>query len=211
VSGYARFRAAYSAINNQYTEYSEIIDETFPVGQNWPRAENPSCSEAQKAQLTPASDLLCGRETFGNIEQPEERPMTKMFSTMTVYGLLTVSGAYAQSGQPIQANIPFAFRAQSPTFAAGTYQLTYSASAHRLMILRVDQNADGAFAIAMPTTDSTAHGESGKLVFDCYEKTCYLARVWQGKIGSARGLEVSHPKPDREVALATRIVTVAAE
>jgi hypothetical protein len=134
--------------------------------------------------------------------------MTKIFSTMTVYGLLTVCAAYAQSGQPIQAKIPFAFRAQNATLAAGTYQLTYSTSAHRLMIRGVDQNSDGAFAIAVPRTDSGARSESGKLVFDCYEKTCYLARVWQGRIGSGLGLELPHPKPERGVVLSTRMVTI---
>jgi hypothetical protein len=134
--------------------------------------------------------------------------MTKMFSTMTVYGMLTVCAAYAQSGQPIQAKIPFAFRAQNTTLAAGTYQLTYRTSAHRLMIRGVDQNSDGAFAIAVPTTDSGARGESGKLVFDCYEKTCHLARVSQGRIGSGLGLKVPRPKPEREVVLATRMVPI---
>jgi hypothetical protein len=134
--------------------------------------------------------------------------MTKMFSTMAIYGLLTVCAAYAQSEQPIQAKIPFAFRAQNTTLAAGTYQLTYGTSAHRLMIRGVDQKSDGAFAIAVPASDSGARGESGKLVFDCYEKTCYLARVWQGTVGSGRGLEVPHPKPGREIVLTTRIVTI---
>jgi hypothetical protein len=137
--------------------------------------------------------------------------MTKMFSTMTVYGLLAVSAAYAQSEQPIQAKVPFAFRALDTTLAAGTYQLTYSTSAHTLMIQSLDLNSKGVFAIAVPTIGPEAPGESGKLVFDCYEKTCYLARVWQGRIGSGRGLKVPHPKPEREVAFATRVITITAE
>jgi hypothetical protein len=79
------------------------------------------------------------------------------------------------------------------------------------MIQSLDLNSKGVFAIAVPTIGPEAPGESGKLVFDCYEKTCYLARVWQGTIGSGRGLEVPHPKPEREVALATRVVTITAE
>jgi hypothetical protein len=137
--------------------------------------------------------------------------MTKMFPAMTVYGLLMLSPAYSQSEQPIQAKVPFAFRAQSTTLASGTYQLTYSTSAHRLMIQSLDLNSKGAFAIAVPTIGPEAPGESGKLVFDCYEKTCYLARVWQGRIGSGRGLKVPHSKSEREVAFATRAVTATAE
>ncbi|HEY6989420.1 MAG TPA: hypothetical protein VH369_13590 [Bryobacteraceae bacterium] len=134
--------------------------------------------------------------------------MTKMFSTMTVYGLLTVCAAYAQSEQPIQAKIPFAFRAQNTSLAAGTYQLTYNTGAHTLMIQSLGLNSKGAFAIAVPTTDSGAPGESGKLVFDCYEKACYLARVWQGRIGSGRGLKVPHPQPEAKVVFAARLVAI---
>src|SRR5690242_16107672 len=133
--------------------------------------------------------------------------MTKMFSSITVYGLLMVSASYAQSEQPIQAKVPFAFRAQNTTLAAGTYQLTYSTSAQRLMIRGLDQNSEGGFATAVPLTGSGSRSESGKLVFQCYDKTCYLAQVWQGSIRGGRGVQVHHPIPERKVALATRVVT----
>jgi hypothetical protein len=134
--------------------------------------------------------------------------MTKMFSTMTVYGLLTASAAYAQSEQPIQAKVPFAFKALNTTLTAGSYRLTYNTTAHTLMIQSLDLNSKGTFAIAVPTVRPEAPGESGKLVFDCYEKTCYLARVWQGRIGSGRGLRVPHPKPQAKVVFAARAVTI---
>jgi hypothetical protein len=137
--------------------------------------------------------------------------MTKMFSTITLYGLLMLPAAYAQSEQPIQAKVPFAFRAPNATLAAGSYQLTYSTSAHTLMIRGLDENSQAAFATAAPMTGSGPRGESGKLVFDCYEKTCYLARVWQGRIGSGRGLKMIRPKSEKEVALLMRVVTMTAE
>jgi hypothetical protein len=137
--------------------------------------------------------------------------MTKMFSTITLYGLLMLPAAYAQSEQPIQAKVPFAFRAPNATLAAGSYQLTYSTSAHTLMIRGLDENSQAAFATAAPITGSAPRGESGKLVFDCYEKTCYLARVWQGRIGSGRGLKMIRPKSEKEVALLMRVVTMTAE
>jgi hypothetical protein len=137
--------------------------------------------------------------------------MTKMFSTITLYGLLMLPAAYAQSEQPIQANVPFAFRASKATLAAGSYQLTYNTSAHTLMIRGLDENSQAAFATAAPITGSAPRGESGKLVFDCYEKTCYLARVWQGRIGSGRGLKMIRPKSEKEVALLMRVVTMTAE
>ncbi len=60
--------------------------------------------------------------------------MFKMFSTMTLLGLATFSAAYAQSSQPIQAKVPFAFMVQDTTLAAGNYQLTYNNNAHSLTI-----------------------------------------------------------------------------
>jgi hypothetical protein len=134
--------------------------------------------------------------------------MTKMFSTITIYGLLMLSTAYAQSEQPIQARVPFAFRAQKTTLAAGSYQLTYSTSAHRLMIRGLDQNSEGAFATAAPMSGSGPRAESGKLVFQCYDKTCHLTQVWQGSIGGDRALQVFHPELERKIALATRVVTI---
>ena len=126
--------------------------------------------------------------------------MTKLLSIITVYGLLMVSAVYAQSRQPIEAKVPFAFRVQNATLATGTYRLTYSTSAHRLMIQGLDPNSKGAFASAVPATDPGSLGRSGKLVFQCYDKICYLAQVWQGSIGNGRGLQVPHPQPDRNLA-----------
>jgi hypothetical protein len=134
--------------------------------------------------------------------------MTKMFSITAVYGLLMVSAAYAQSGQPIQAKVPFAFRAQNATLAAGTYRLMYSTSDRTLMIQGLGPNSKAAFATAVPTTGPSSLGRSGKLVFQCDEKICYLAQVWQGSIGNGRGLQVPHPQPKRKVAFAARVVTI---
>ena len=96
-------------------------------------------------------ELALRPRSFRQQRTTQERPMSKMLSTITVYGLLTISAAYAQSGQPFQAKIPFAFRAQNTTLVAGTYQLTYNPSAHRIMIHGLDSNSGGALATAMPT------------------------------------------------------------
>jgi len=135
--------------------------------------------------------------------------MTKMLSITAVYGLLMVSAVYAQSGEPVEARVPFAFRAQKATLPAGTYRLTYSMSGHTLNIQGRGLNSKGAFATAVPTTDSGSLGRPGKLVFECYDKTCYLAQVWHhDSIGNGRGLQVPHPQPERKVSFAARVVTI---
>jgi hypothetical protein len=98
-----------------------------------------------------ASAFCLPRHPFGNNpKSPRRNPMFKMFSMMTLYGSLMISAAYAQSSQPIQAKVPFAFVTQDAKLAAGSYQLTYNTSAHTLRIRNLDQNADSAFATAVP-------------------------------------------------------------
>jgi hypothetical protein len=134
--------------------------------------------------------------------------MTKMFSMMTVYGFLAMSGAYAQSSQPIQARIPFAFMAQNTTLKSGAYRLTFHPDAHTLLIRGLEQNSQAAFATVVPIGGSTFN-ELGKLVFQCFDKTCYLAEVWQGSIGAGRGLEVRQSERPRKLGFITREVTIS--
>ena len=134
--------------------------------------------------------------------------MSRIFLTLPICGLLMIFGAYAQSGQPIQAQVPFAFVAENTRFAAGPYQLTYSTTSHKMMIRSLDQKSEPAFATTIPATASGPRGETGKLVFRCYEKTCYLAQVWQGSVDSGRGLELRYPAPVPHLAFTTRVVAI---
>ncbi len=134
--------------------------------------------------------------------------MFKTFSMMSFFGFLTISAAYAQSGQPIHAKIPFAFTLENKTLSAGNYQLTYSSSAQRLMIRGLDQNSASAMTTVFPTLGSESAGRSGRLVFDCYRKTCYLAQVWQGSVGGNRGLKVLQTERQRALAISARIAAV---
>jgi hypothetical protein len=136
-----------------------------------------------------------------------EKPMFRIFSTMILAGLATIPAAYAQSGQPIEARIPFAFLVNDATLAAGKYQLMYNHSAHSLLIRGLDGNPGGAFVTAIPTS-APESSASPSLVFECYGKSCYLARVSQGSIGSGRGLEVSEPQHGRKLTFETRVVYI---
>jgi hypothetical protein len=131
--------------------------------------------------------------------------MFQTFSTITLLGLLTLSAAQAQSEQPIHAKVPFAFTVQNTTLAAGTYRLTYKQTAHILSIRGLDQNPGAVFTLAVPSTD--ANGPA-KLVFNCYGKTCYLARVWQGDHAGGRGLQLSQNEKQRKLSFLTRVVSI---
>jgi hypothetical protein len=142
------------------------------------------------------------------IKTLRRNPMFKVFSTTALFGLLAVSAIHAQTGEPIQANVPFAFTVQDTTLAAGNYQLTYSNSAHILWIRGLDQNAGAAFATARPSDASGPSDSQGKLVFRCYDKICYLAQVWHGRDSGSRGLYLRQPERQRTLAFTTRVVNI---
>jgi len=133
--------------------------------------------------------------------------VTKVFSTIILSALATMPSAFAQSSQPLQAKVPFAFSVQNTSLPPGSYQLTYSNTAHSLSIRGLDANSKGAFVTALPADASEASGTSGKLVFHCYGKSCSLAQVWRG--GSAsRGLKVPQSEQQRVLFFSMRPVTV---
>ena len=129
--------------------------------------------------------------------------MFKTFSTLTILSLLALSAVQAQSEQPIQAKVPFAFKVQNTTLAAGNYRLSYNAAAHILSIRGLDQNSEGAFIPAMQSADA---GGPGKLVFNCYEDSCYLAKVSPGAAGL--GLQVPQGERQRKLSFLTRVVSM---
>lgn len=134
--------------------------------------------------------------------------MFKMFSTITLLGLAAMPAAYAQSAQPIEAKVPFAFVVQNTTLSPGHYRLTYNNTAHLLSVRGLDENAGAAMVTAAPADAAGSASRSPKLLFQCYEKTCYLAQVWQGAIGGDRSLHV-HPVPQqRRLSFATRAVSI---
>lgn len=133
--------------------------------------------------------------------------MFKMFSITTLLGLATIS-AYAQSSRPIQAEVPFAFMVQGTTLSAGNYQLTYDSSAQRLLIRGLGQSSEGVFATAVPVTASESSNDSARLMFECYNNTCYLEQVLHSGISGNRGLKVPQGREERRMVLLTRAVSI---
>lgn len=130
--------------------------------------------------------------------------MLKIFSTMMLLGVASIS-VYAQSAQPLQANVPFAFTVQETILPAGSYQFTYNNTAHTLSIRALNRDSRGAFVTAEPTSAPNSSTERARLTFHCYGKSCYLAQAWQG---SSTGLKVRETEHERRLALATRLIAV---
>jgi hypothetical protein len=201
--------STYAGINIQRAEYHESIDyspairKTALVPKRSELLRTATGRTSHRVGLALAPVMVSARTKFF-----KEKPMFRTFSIMTLLGLATISAAYAQSGQPIQAKVPFAFTVQDTILPAGNYQLTYSNTAHRLFIRGLDQNSPGAFVTAEPASAPSSSSSSAKLVFDCYGKTCYLARAWQGSIGGGRGLKVPQTEREHRLGVATRVVSI---
>jgi hypothetical protein len=130
--------------------------------------------------------------------------MFKTFATITLLGVATISGVFAQSAQPLKADVPFAFTVQDTNLPAGHYQFTYSNTAHVLSIRGLDRNQGAGFVTAEPIRASNS-SEQARLTFHCYDKTCYLAQAWQG---STAGLKVLQPERERRLVVAARVIAV---
>ena len=148
------------------------------------------------------------QSTNSNNPISRRNAMAKMFSTIILSGLAMMSTAYAQSTQPIQAKVPFAFTVQDTTLAAGDYWLTYSDTARVLYVRGVGGTAGAAFLPARPESAPGASKQAAKLVFHCRENACYLAQVWQGSISGDRRLEVRQPAREREIGFETRVISM---
>lgn len=134
--------------------------------------------------------------------------MFKMFSTITLLGLAAMPAAYAQSAQPIEAKVPFAFVVQNTTLSAGNYRLTYNNSAHVLSVRGLDENAGAVIVTAAPADAAGSSSQSPKLLFQCYGEVCYLAQVWQGTLGGDRSLHVRPVPQQRRLSFATRAFSI---
>jgi hypothetical protein len=133
--------------------------------------------------------------------------MFKAISTLTIFGLLAMSAAQAQSNQPLHAQIPFAFEVQGATLPAGAYQLSYSNTSH-LLTLNTAKHA--VFLTMRPAANSPVASETGKVLFQCYRGSCYLAAVWPSATSGQPALQVITPEPASRMSFVTRAVSLAA-
>jgi hypothetical protein len=133
--------------------------------------------------------------------------MSKMFLTLSLFGFLAGSAAHAQSSQPLQADVPFAFTVREAMLPAGSYRVTFAPNSHVLRVQGVNQPADAALALANPESDPQGAAGAARLVFHCNgNKECHLAQVWQGgNAGTGIELPQSH---ERRIAFQTRIISM---
>lgn len=108
-------------------------------------------------------------------------------------GLLAgVMPAHAQAGG-VKVRVPFEFGIANKTLPAGEYVLW---SVKDELYLR---EAEGK-TVAIVSSNRVAHdgGKSGKVVFRCYEKRCFLSQLWMPDAYQSR--ELLESKSEKETA-----------
>jgi hypothetical protein len=104
-------------------------------------------------------------------------------------GVVTTS---AQAGG-ITVHVPFEFNFAKQTLPAGKYIIW---SVRDQLFLRIA----GGKTVAMVQSNRTVHdgGKTGKVVFNCYGKRCFLSQLWTPDPDQAR--EILRSKPELELA-----------
>jgi hypothetical protein len=110
-------------------------------------------------------------------------------------GMFFLGGAistHAQSGG-VHVRVPFEFEIANKTLPPGEYVVT---SDHEQVWLRVYQGN----TVAVVQSNGTTHdgGKNGKVVFNCYEKLCFLSQLWLPDAGTGRVILTS--KSEKEAA-----------
>jgi len=118
--------------------------------------------------------------------------MTRLTTKLMIAAAaLVAAGAASAQTQTMQANIPFAFRANGRLMAAGKYYVDLPGAGKPVTI----RSKKGG-VVAMPTTGAAGAESTAQLIFDCGSSGCSLLEVWPGN--SHDGLAFATPKRPRD-------------
>ena len=111
--------------------------------------------------------------------------MRVKFLAMGLFLLGGVISTHAQTGG-VHVRVPFAFEVANKTLPAGEYVIS---SQHDQVWVR----AYGGNTLAMVQANRTVHdgGKTGKVVFNCYQRRCFLSQLWLPDADMAREIVTS--------------------
>lgn len=120
--------------------------------------------------------------------------MKNVIARLTVVGFaLAGIGLYAQ-GKDVIAKVPFAFYMGDKVMPQGTYR--FSEIANRGIV--TVRSAAAANSLATVAIMGDKQEQAPRLVFTCYNGTCFLSQVWAGY--SSQGVALPHSKRERAMA-----------
>ncbi len=110
----------------------------------------------------------------------------RVFAMFVCLVALTASGAFAQSGTVLKANIPFAFHVGNTILPAGHYEVR-SAMGPALMTIECMDCKGAALVPVREVTSDTKLG-AGSLVFHLRGNSYFLSKVWESGDSQVRML-----------------------
>jgi hypothetical protein len=117
------------------------------------------------------------------------------FLAVGLFFLGGVSSAHAQTGG-VHVRVPFQFEIASKTLPAGEYIVS---SEHDQVWLRVYRG--DTVAVVQSNRVERDGGNTGKVLFNCYEKLCFLSQLWLPDGYGAREIPIS--KTEKQLAKRT--------
>jgi hypothetical protein len=125
-----------------------------------------------------------------SIEESNTMKIKFLAAACCFFGVVVTTPAQVGS---VKVHVPFEFNIAKQTFPAGEYAIW---SVRDQLFLRIA----GGKTVAMVQSNRTVHdgGKTGKVVFNCYEKRCFLSQLWTPDPDQAR--EISKSKPELELA-----------
>lgn len=136
--------------------------------------------------------------------------MSKRNLLLTSAALLIVAGgAYAQNAK---FNVPFQFTVYNTVMPAGSYFIKSETTNSSALIIKNGQQGRSRIFYTVGSVQSLGRQGQTKVVFDCYNGSCYLSQVWSGStfgrqlIKSRQELEMAkqHPAVHSPVVAAVR-------
>jgi len=108
------------------------------------------------------------------------------FLALGLFFLGGVSSAHAQTGA-VRVRVPFEFQIANKTLPAGEYIVS---SDHEQVWLRV-YRGDTVAVVQSNRVEQDGGGNTGKVLFNCYEKLCFLSQLWLPDGYGAREILIS--------------------
>jgi hypothetical protein len=100
--------------------------------------------------------------------------MKKQTLQLAICLLFTLAVTLAQAQSRITVNVPFDFLISDRTFPAGQY----SVSSSRDQLTVQDSTGKSIFVAMANPVSGRRVGETGQIVFHCYDDRCFLSEFW---------------------------------
>jgi hypothetical protein len=109
---------------------------------------------------------------------------------------VSLPSAFAQTGQPLTVDLPFAFQVNNKQFPAGKYEVKAEAGQPAVLLRSVDCKR-AIFSLSAPIQSEKTR-EVPSLVFQRYDDRYFLSQIWLPGTNRGRGLPAS--SAERELA-----------